>query len=139
MRCIPLRLEPGSDLRTSLEAAAGAAAGGSAFVVCGIGSLSQTRLRLAGAASEATVQGDVEIVSLSGTLTPDGAHLHMAVADAQGRVLGGHVCRGNIVRTTAEVLLVPVSPWTLAREQDPQTGCKELVVRAAPGGFESAT
>jgi uncharacterized protein len=134
MRFIPLRLEPGSDLRSSLEAAAG----GSAFVVCGIGSLSQTRLRLAGAESETGVPGDVEILSLSGTLTPDGAHLHMAVADAQGRVLGGHVCRGNVVRTTAEVLLMQVPPGTLAREQDPKTGYKELVVRPVPGGLESA-
>jgi predicted DNA-binding protein with PD1-like motif len=138
MRCIPLRLEPGSDLRSSLEAAACAAGDMPAFVVCGIGSLSQTRLRLAGAASETAVQGDVEILTLSGTLTPDGAHLHMSVADAQGRVLGGHVCRGNVVRTTAEVLLVPLPAGTLAREQDPQTGYRELVVRPAPGGFGHA-
>lgn len=136
MRCIPLRLEPGSDLRSSLEAAASAAGGMPAFVVCGIGSLSQTRLRLAGAASETAVAGDVEILTLSGTLTTDGAHLHMAVADAHGRVLGGHVCRGNLVRTTAEVLLLPLPTGTLAREQDPRTGSKELVARPGPRGFE---
>lgn len=66
---------------------------------------------------------------MSGTLTRDGAHLHMAVADEQGRVLGGHVCYGNTVRTTAEVLLAGLSEWSLTREHDTGTGYRELVVR----------
>jgi len=128
MRCTPLRLEPGSDLRSSLEAAS-AASGMSAFVVSGIGSLLDAKLRFAGAEAQTLVPGEVEILNLSGTLTPDGAHLHMAVSDMNGRVVGGHVCHGNIVRTTAEVLLVHLSEWSLARELDPSTGYKELVVR----------
>ena len=138
MHCIPLRLKPGSDLRSALEAAADAAGGISAFVVCGIGSLSDARMRFAGALSETLVRGEVEIVSLSGTLTPDGAHLHMTVAGADGGVVGGHVCCGNIVRTTAEVLLVPLAEWSLAREHDPNTGYKELVVRSRSGGSGNA-
>lgn len=110
----------------------------SAFVLSGIGSLLDAKLRLAGADSETLVQGEVEILSLSGTLTPDGAHLHMAVSDANGRVVGGHVCCGNTVRTTAEVLLVQLSEWRLARELDPSTGYKELVVRPVIGGSENA-
>jgi uncharacterized protein len=129
MHCLPLRLEPGADLRASLEATAKSAGGLSAFVVCGIGSLAGATLRLAGAESPKSVQGEVEILSLSGTLSPDGAHLHMAIADAQGRVIGGHVCYGNTVRTTAELLLVSLSEWHLGREHDVGTGFKELVVR----------
>ena len=130
MHCVPLRLEPNADLRASLETAAASSL--SAFVVCGIGSLSNARLRLAGAESETVVPGNVEILSLSGTLTPDGAHLHMAVSDEQGRVTGGHVCYGNTVRTTAEVLLAQLPQWRLTREHDPLTGYKELVVRPVP-------
>ncbi len=131
MHCLPLRLQPGADLRSSLEAMA-AADGLSTFVVCGIGSLSGAVLRLAVAESLTSVQGAVEILSLSGTLTTDGAHLHMTVADAQGRVIGGHVGYGNTVRTTAELLLVNLSEWRLNRETDPGTGFKELVVRPRP-------
>lgn len=130
MKCLPLRLEPGSDLRATLEAAASAGAGMSAFVASGIGSLSGARLRLAGAESETEVEGDVEILSLSGTLAPDGAHLHMAVADATGHVIGGHVCYGNMVRTTAELLVLELVEWSLAREPDRSTGFEELVIRA---------
>jgi hypothetical protein len=35
-----------------------------------------------------------EIVSLTGTLSRHGAHLHVAVADFQGNVVGGHLMDG---------------------------------------------
>ena len=130
----PLRIPAGSDLRRALEQAALVKDGGSAFVISGIGSLGVARLRLAAADAETLLEGPFEILSLSGTLTPDGAHLHMAIADADGRVLGGHVCYGNEVRTTAEVLLAALPGWALARELDPQTGYRELVVRRSDTG-----
>ena len=132
MSPLPLRLEPGQDLRRALEDAA--AALGSAFVVCGIGSLVNPTLRLAGAAAQTSLEGDFEILSLAGTITPQGAHLHMAVAGRDGRVVGGHVCHGNRVRTTAEVLLVRADGWELARELDPATGYRELVAKPAAKG-----
>jgi predicted DNA-binding protein with PD1-like motif len=52
----------------------------------------------------------------------------MSVADSSGRVTGGHVARGCIVRTTAEVLLLLLSDWSFERELDPATGFAELVV-----------
>jgi uncharacterized protein len=137
----PLRIHPGSDLRRTLEEAVCSEGGegtGSAFVVAGIGSLANPTLRLAGAESETLLAGAYEILGLSGTLTPDGAHLHMAIADDQGRVVGGHVCYGNEVRTTAEVLLAPLPDWKLSRELDPSTGYKELLVRSKPKGSADA-
>jgi predicted DNA-binding protein with PD1-like motif len=128
MSYLPLRLQPGADLRRSLEAAAGALDEPSAFVISGIGSLSDARLRFAGADSETSLSGMFEIICLSGTLTRDGAHLHMSIADQRGHVAGGHVCYGNTVRTTAEVLLVCLTEWTLARAHDASTGFNELVV-----------
>ena len=129
---LPLRLRPGADLRRSLEEAARVSAGGSAFVVGGIGSLVNASLRLADAQSETLLQGPFEILTLSGTLSPDGAHLHMAVADPKGQVLGGHVGYGNEIRTTAELLLLRLPGWTLARQADEVTGFRELVIRPAP-------
>ncbi len=84
MQTLPLRLPPGADLRLALQMAAPAA-----FVLAGIGSLSTLALRLAGADEPTLLQGDFELLTLSGSLSPDGAHLHASVADAQGRVLGG--------------------------------------------------
>lgn len=134
MRAVPLRLHPGDDLRAVLgEALArhGVAAG---FVLQGIGSLSVAQLRYAGQPESSTVGGDLEILSLAGSLAPQGAHLHMAVADAQGRVLGGHVCAGCIVRTTAEVLLALLPGQVFGRAFDAATGFAELSIAPADPG-----
>ncbi len=126
---LPLRLSPGMDLRAALQDAAAIHWGGSAFVVAGIGSLGDAVLRYAGENAESRIDGPLEILSLSGTLSASGVHLHMAVSDAAGRVYGGHVGPGNVVRTTAEILLAPLRDWTLTRAPDPATGFPELVVR----------
>lgn len=128
---LPLRLLPGDDLRQALQAALAAQGSQAAFVVAGIGSLSMTRLRLAGADAPIEWAGDVEILSLCGSIGRGHSHLHASVADATGRVMGGHVAPGCIVRTTAEVLLLPLPAWRFTRAHDPATGFEELQV--APG------
>ena len=131
---LPIRLQPGADLRRSLEEQAAAGSGLSAFVVAGIGSLTNATIRLAAEQEEAQLSGPFEIISLSGTLSASGAHLHMSVANKEGQVVGGHVCYGNIIRTTAEVLLVVLEGWHLSRAPDPTTGYQELQVkRFGPG------
>lgn len=120
-----LRLHPGDDLRGALEQ--GSHTG---FVVAGLGSLAQAQLRFAGEPGPVALAGPLEILTLSGSLTPAGAHLHASVADATGRVWGGHVCAGCIVRTTAELLIAPLPPGTITRAFDAATGFAELVVRA---------
>jgi predicted DNA-binding protein with PD1-like motif len=127
---LPVRLQPGSDLRDALEALAPA---DGAFVVAGIGSLVNPVLRLAGTDHETHLAGPFEILSLAGTVTPQGAHLHVAVADLYGHVTGGHVARGNRVRTTVEVLLVGADGWRLGRTHDQQTGYFELTVERSGG------
>ena len=86
MNLQPVRLRPGVDLRAAVQQLVASCAGGSAFLVAGIGSLTQAQLRFAGEADGTRLEGPLEITTLCGTLTPDGAHLHMTVADAQGRV-----------------------------------------------------
>jgi predicted DNA-binding protein with PD1-like motif len=133
MEPVPLRLAPGADLRGGLEEWLRQRGGRAAFVLAGIGSLRGAKLRLAGQVNPDDINGDLEILTLSGSLSPDGAHLHMSVSDATGRVIGGHVAPGCVVRTTAEVLVVVLSGWSFAREPDPATGFPELVVREEPG------
>lgn len=128
MTPLPIRLHPGDDLRRALEDTVHAHGSTAAFVVAGIGSLATTRLRFAGAADPIAIDGDVEILTLSGTIAEARSHLHTAVADAQGRVFGGHAAYGCIVRTTAEVLIASLPEWHFAREIDATTGYEELAV-----------
>jgi predicted DNA-binding protein with PD1-like motif len=134
LKTLPIRLGPGQDLRGALEAAVREHGGQAAFVIAGIGSLSDARIRFAGVDQAQTLAGDSEILSLSGTVGVDEAghshsHLHMAVSTASGAVFGGHVVPGCRVRTTAEVLLGLLPEWGFSREADPATGYPELVVR----------
>ena len=127
MQALPLRLLPGQDLRLALEAALGSHA--AAFVVQGIGSLSVAQLRYAGVDQATELRGDLEILTLAGSIATDGAHLHMAVSDAHGQVFGGHVAVGCMVRTTAEILLALLPEHTFSREVDVDgSGYSELVI-----------
>jgi len=128
----PVRLSPGADLRQSVEAIAADLQGQGGFVVCGIGSLVNACLRMADETEARLVQGPLEILSFCGSIAPNGVHLHMSVANSAGEVMGGHVCPGCEVRTTAELLVAEVAGYKLSREFDAATGFRELLVR--PGG-----
>ncbi|MGS0896401.1 PPC domain-containing DNA-binding protein [Burkholderia stagnalis] len=134
MQAHPLRLSPGDDVRAAIEHALRGLDARAAFVLQGIGSLSVARLRFAGVDQPAALHGDLEILTLAGSVSPDGAHLHMSVADAEGRVSGGHAASGCVVRTTAEIVLALLPEHRFSRELDAATGFKELVIRPAPDG-----
>lgn len=126
MKVLPLRLTPGDDLRQALETWMGEQQEQAGCLISAVGSLSLVQLRLAGAAEATVINGELEILSLSGTLSPDGAHLHIAVADSSGAVIGGHLCAGSLVRTTAELVIGLLPEWLFCRELDPATGYPEL-------------
>ena len=128
MKVLPLRLTPGDDLRQALETWMGEQQEQAGCVISAVGSLSVARARFAGASEATVIQGDLEILSLAGTLSPDGAHLHIAVADSSGAVIGGHLCAGSLVRTTAELVVGLLPEWRFSRELDPATGYAELQI-----------
>jgi predicted DNA-binding protein with PD1-like motif len=129
MRTVVVRLRPGQDLERELLAVAERERVQAGWVLTCVGSLSRATLRLAGATRQTTRDGALEIVALAGTLSRAGSHLHLAVADDQGRTVGGHLAEGCTVRTTAEVVVAADDRLVFAREHDPATGYDELVVR----------
>ncbi|BAN25172.1 PPC domain-containing DNA-binding protein [Caballeronia insecticola] len=135
MHAMTLRLSPGDDVRAALDHAFHAHGLSAAFVLQGIGSLSVARIRYAGrddaAELHGELHGDLEILTLAGSLSAQGPHLHISVSDVDGRVFGGHVTPGCIVRTTAEILAASLPDVRYTREHDPATGFAELVIRPA--------
>ncbi len=123
-----LRLAPGVDPVESLLDACKENGWTAAFVISGIGSLASARLRFAARPDAAEIAGPLELVSLSGTLSLDGPHLHASVSDAEGNVFGGHLRPGSTVRTTAEILVAVLPDVVFRRRPDPKTGSRELVV-----------
>ena len=120
------------DLRGELERLAQAEPSCCGFVVCGIGSLESPVLRFADQDEGLVLAGPQEVISLAGSVSGDGAHLHLVVADADGHTLGGHLCHGSRVRTTMEILLLYPEGWQLGRERDAATGHLELTVSPSP-------
>ncbi|MBE9110367.1 DNA-binding protein [Nodosilinea sp. LEGE 07298] len=132
MQTYCLRLTPGQDLKQELQAFAQAQALEAGVILTGLGSLTQASLRFAAAEKASAIAGPLELISLSGTLSQHGMHLHGAVADAQGQVYGGHIMPGCLIRTTAEIAIANLPYLRLHRQPDPVTGYLELVVDAFP-------
>jgi len=133
-----LRLRPGEDLRARLEAYVREQSIQAAFVIGAVGSLRSAKIRYADAATAVEVEGPLEIVSLIGTFAVNGAHLHVAVADGEGRVRGGHLGMGSAVHTTAEVVIGESPRHRFEREPDAQTGYGELTIRGRTEGGTTA-
>jgi len=130
LRRLAFRLAPDADLRAAIVAACRKRGSRSASIATCVGSLRSARIRFAGAEEIMSLDGPLEIVSLVGTVAVDGAHLHIAVADAEGRVRGGHLAFGSPVFTTAEVVVLDDSSVAFVRAHDARTGYRELAVRS---------
>ena len=69
-----------------------------------------------------------EIVSLMGTVSKNGCHIHISLADREGKVIGGHLVDGCLVNTTAEICIEELDNYSFNREFDENTGYKELII-----------
>lgn len=117
---------PGSDARRDLEEYFRSQHLSAAVVTGAVGSVSALCLRLAQASDPTHLSGPFEITSLSGTLSSEGAHLHIALADIHGNCLGGHLLHGAIVYTTLEVTVLSLPELAFRRSIDPGTTFHEL-------------
>lgn len=124
-----LRLQPGQDLRVELERFTKTAGLRAGYIITCVGSLNHANLRLANQENSTHFVGKFEIVSLVGTLTPAGPHLHLAVADNTGKMLGGHLVAGCEIYTTAEIVIGEAQDLLFTREPDAASGYQELTVR----------
>ena len=118
MRVVPIHLEPGSDLRLSLEQLA-AQQGASGFVLGVVGNLSRAAFQCPGRPGPSVLEGDLEIITLQGTLAPHGVHLHLSLSDGDCQVWGGHLEPGTLIRSGAD-LLVGLLQGDLASEPQAQ-------------------
>lgn len=122
------RLTKGSDLKKEIEnySVNNKISG---VILCAVGCLSKLTIRLADGKSILEKEGMFEIVSVTGTLSEDGVHIHISVADELGNTIGGHLKDGCIVNTTSEIVLEIIENITFKREYDKNTGYSELVTK----------
>lgn len=123
-----LRLRPGQDLRAELEKFTKENKISAGFIMTAVGSLKETKLRLADQPDAAAFAGKFEIVSLVGTLSEAGVHLHISVSDSAGKTVGGHLVEGCKIYTTAEIVIGATAEIVFTRETDQETTYKELKI-----------
>lgn len=133
MKALAFRLSPGADLKQSLSDYCVEHKIDAACVISCVGSLRCASIRFADRAESAVFEEKLEIVSLVGTVSQHGCHLHIAVSDGQGRVSGGHLMPGARIYTTAEIVLGIIPGLIFKREHDSQTGYKELKIEDKGG------
>lgn len=129
MKIYALRLKPNQDLRVELEKFTKENRISAGFIITAVGSLKETKIRLADKSDSTSFDGKFEIVSLVGTLSMDGVHLHISLSDGSGKTIGGHLTEGCKIYTTAEIVIGVTNEIVFTRETDQETTYKELKIR----------
>ena len=129
METFAFRLKPGQDLKKELEKFVISNDVEAGYIITCVGSLEKAALRLAEEDVIKTFDERFEIVSLVGTLSKDGIHVHVSLSRFKdGSVIGGHLKEGCIIYTTAEIVIAKSEEFIFSRKLDKQTGFKELEV-----------
>jgi predicted DNA-binding protein with PD1-like motif len=129
MKAYTFRLKPGEDLFGSIEAFAVENKIEAGCVLSAVGSLTHATLRLANRSYYNEYDGYFEIVSITGTVSVNGSHLHVAISDGDGATIGGHLVSGCKIYTTAEIVLAVFEDVVYKRELlEKDSGYEELVV-----------
>lgn len=123
------RLRRGDDLLESICRYAQTHHIAAGTVLSAVGCVYRWEVRDASGVNIRSGEEDAEIVSLMGTVSEHGCHLHVSFAREDLSAFGGHLRPGCLVNTTAEIVLQELEGFTFTREPDPATGYDELVIR----------
>ena len=124
-----LRLKPGADLKASIQQFVNEKQIKAGWINTCAGSLTTYNIRFANMPESSTATGHFEIVSLTGTVSVNGSHLNISISDSTGKTTGGHLSEGNIIYTTAEIVIGSSNSLEFKREKDGTTEWEELQVR----------
>jgi predicted DNA-binding protein with PD1-like motif len=122
------RLKPGEDLRKSIEAIVKEKNIVAGWINTGVGSLTDYSIRFANQQEGFRGSGYFEIVSLTGTVSVSGSHLHISISDSTGKTIGGHLLEGCKIYTTAEIVIDSTTEYEFTRKKDGTTEWEELQV-----------
>jgi predicted DNA-binding protein with PD1-like motif len=122
------RLKPGQDLKQSIERFVREKNIQAGWIATCVGSLAEYQIRFANQEKGYSDKGHFEIVSLVGTLSANGSHIHLSIADSTGKTIGGHLMEGCKIYTTAEIVIATSSEMIFKRAKDGSTPWEELQI-----------
>jgi uncharacterized protein len=124
-----LRLKPNQDLKQEIEAFVKKENIEAGWIMTCVGSLTQANLRYANQPEGTKSNGHFEIVSLVGTVSVNGSHIHLSMSDSLGITTGGHLLDENLIYTTAEIVIGESKNHIFTREKDGSTPWEELQIK----------
>jgi uncharacterized protein len=122
------RLKPNQDLKKSIDSIVLLHNIKAGWISTCVGSLVTYNIRFANQPTGTIGNGHFEIVSLVGTLSTNGSHIHISVSDSTGKTIGGHLQEGCNIYTTAEIVIQATDKYSFERKEDGTTPWKELQV-----------
>jgi predicted DNA-binding protein with PD1-like motif len=123
-----LRLKPKDKLKESVQSYVNQHHIKAGWISACAGSLTKYNIRLANQTTGNLSEGHFEIVSLSGTVSENGSHIHICISDSTGKTIGGHLLDDNIIYTTAEIVILEDKSLIFEREKDGTTDWPELKI-----------
>ncbi len=129
MQIFTFRLKAGQDLLDEVEAVVAEKNIEAGCVLSAVGSLTHATLRLANREYYSEYDDHFEIVSMTGTVSVHGSHLHISISDGDGKTIGGHLVPGCKIYTTAEMVLAVFEDVVYKREYAADSEYDELVVK----------
>ncbi len=124
------RLKPGQDLKHEIQKFITEKQITAGWITTCVGSLTDYNIRFANQPNGSTGNGHFEIVSLTGTVSTNGSHIHISISDNSGKTIGGHLMEGCKIYTTAEIVIGSSNDFIFIREKDGTTEWEELQVEA---------
>ena len=122
------RLKPGQDLKQEIQKFVTEKQITAGWINTCVGSLTDYSIRFANQPNGSTGNGHFEIVSLTGTVSINGSHIHISISDSSDKTIGGHLMEGCKIYTTAEIVIGSSNDFIFKREKDGTTPWEELQV-----------
>ena len=122
------RLKPGEDVKQGIMNLVAKEQIKAGWISAGVGSLLSYNIRFANQPAGSIGSGYFEIVSLTGTVSTNGSHIHLSISDSTGKTIGGHLMEGCKIYTTAEIVILSSDQVEFKREKDGSTPWEELQI-----------
>jgi predicted DNA-binding protein with PD1-like motif len=127
LTCHVLRMLPDTDLYQELKNYLKKNGIQAATIISCVGSLKKIHIRTATGKNFLKYENNYEIVSLVGCVSIDRSHIHISLGDSEGKTISGHLMgEGNIVFTTAELVLGELNDLKFSQEECQLSGWPEL-------------
>ena len=132
MRSLPLKLAPGSDLQLSLEKIA-QQDGIQGFILGVVGNLSRACFQCPGQPEPTILEGELEVISLNGTLSTEAVHLHLSLSDGACQVWGGHLEPGTLVQKSVDLLVGALEESPGTQPEQAAAAAPRIEIAVLPG------